>query len=103
MVNLETPGATTSGTSPVVPPKHFERVKPVHLAHQNLKGKLIGKMGALSNQLIPLKGTVGHSSPWVTVMELANLVSGQSLSSFLGHIFQFAQGVSAWGLRSADH
>jgi hypothetical protein len=87
MVNLETPGAATPGTSPVVPLEYFERVKPVHLAHQNLKRKLIRKVGALSNQLIPFKGTISHPSPWVTVMELTDLVSGQSLSSFLGHIF----------------
>ena len=87
MVNLETPGATTPGTPPAVLPEHFKRVKPVHFAHQNFKRKLIGKMGAFSNQLIPFKGAISHSSPWVTVMELADLVSGQSLRSFLGHIF----------------
>jgi len=103
MVNLETPGAATPGTQPVVPPEHFERVKPVNLAHQNLKRKLIGKMGALSNQLIPLKGTISHSSPWVMVVELADLVSGQSLGSFLSHIFQCARSAPARSLRSADH
>jgi len=76
MVNLKTPGATTPGTSPVVQPEDFERVKPVHLADQNLKRKLIGKMGALSNQLVPFKGTISHSSPSVTVMELTDLVAG---------------------------
>jgi hypothetical protein len=76
MVNLETPGATTPGAPPVVAPEHFERVNPVHLAHQNLKRKIIGKMSALSNQLIPFKGTISHSSRSVTVMELADLVSG---------------------------
>jgi|SRR5579862_3656372 len=49
MVYLKTPGATTPGTSPVIQPERFERVNPVHLSDQNLKRKLIGKMGALSN------------------------------------------------------
>ena len=49
MVNLETPEATTPGASPIIQPEHFERVKPVDLSHQNLKRKLIGKMGALRN------------------------------------------------------
>jgi hypothetical protein len=39
-------------------------------------------MGALSNRFILVKGTISYSAPWVTFMELADLVSGQSLSSF---------------------
>jgi hypothetical protein len=49
MVNLETPVATTSGAPPAVLPKHFERVNSVDFAYQNLKRKLIRKMGALRN------------------------------------------------------
>jgi hypothetical protein len=101
MVNLETPGATTPGTPPVVLPEHFERVKPVHLAHQDLQRQLIGQMGALGHELIPGKGAISHSSASVTVVELADLVSGQSLSSFLGHIC--ARGAPARSLRSVDH
>jgi ubiquinone biosynthesis protein UbiJ len=60
-------------------------------------------MGALSNQLVAFEGTISHSAPLVTVMELADLVSGQSLSSFLGHIFSMRAARAVRSLRSADH
>ena len=68
------------------------------------RAKLWEKRGIpLRNQLIAFKGAISHSSASVPVMQLADLVSGQSLRSFFGHSFQCARRGTAPSPRSTDH
>jgi hypothetical protein len=85
MVYLETFDAATPGTPPVVLLQHLERMKSIEFANQYLKGEVIGHIAGLGDQLISYKGTINNAAFSTAIVELADLITGQSLSPLLGH------------------
>jgi len=90
VVNLQATDAPASGTPSFGPLERLERVQSIDCAHQNIQCELFSQMGALGNQFLSLKGPISHFPLSAVVWKLADLVAGQSLSPFLGHVFPLA-------------
>lgn len=91
MVNLQAPvvvaAATLSGRSL----QDFKTMDLVHLGNQNAKGKLIGAMSRLGNQLIAVESGIRNFAGSVPIMQPAHFISRQTLGLSRAHVFLAAE------------
>jgi len=87
MVNLQPPVVVAAATPSARSSQNFKTVDLVHLAHQNVKGKLLGAMSRLGHQFITTEGGIRNPAGRVPIAQPAHFTSRQPLRLFWAHVF----------------
>ena len=87
VVNLQSSVVVTAATPSAGSSQNFKTMDPVHLAYQNVEGKLIGTMSRLGHQFIAAEGGIGNLARAVSSGQPAYFVSGQALGLSWAHVF----------------
>jgi hypothetical protein len=87
MVNLQAPVVVAAAAASARSSQNFKTMDPVHLAHQNAKGELLGAMSRLGHQFIAAEGGIGNLAGAAPIAQPAHFITGQALRFFWAHVF----------------